>query len=166
MIPDCSSLTLDQIARTLCERVIALFMQQAIIPRQRMLIALAGVPGSGKSTISSGLSRKLSKMYTDFITVVPMVSVKSRSQPMAGVENSISRKTEWLPLHEGCSGSVSRPTSGLMSKRRAFHMRCCCLCEAHDETQGGACNPDWATRNFDRSTELRSWRAGPSDRWE
>lgn len=74
MILDCSSFTVDQVIETLCQRVTLLLEKQAARPRQRLLIALAGIPGSGKSTISSGLMRKLSESEANVITVVPMVS--------------------------------------------------------------------------------------------
>jgi putative protein kinase ArgK-like GTPase of G3E family len=71
---DCSSLTLDQIVAILCQRIATLLTRQAATPRQRTLIALAGVPGSGKSTISSALIRQLSSKDAKYITVMPMVS--------------------------------------------------------------------------------------------
>lgn len=74
MILDCSSFTVDQVIETLCQRVTILLEKQAARPQQRLLIALAGIPGSGKSTISSGLMLKLSESEANVITVVPMVS--------------------------------------------------------------------------------------------
>ncbi|EXJ61552.1 hypothetical protein A1O7_01980 [Cladophialophora yegresii CBS 114405] len=62
----------DQTIAILCERVAGLLAQQASLPRRRLLIALAGVPGSGKSTISSALLKILSKKAAGSIVVVPM----------------------------------------------------------------------------------------------
>ncbi|KAK5053823.1 hypothetical protein LTR84_001785 [Exophiala bonariae] len=72
MILDCSFLALEQVIETVFQRIDVLLERQATNPRQRMLIALAGIPGSGKSTISSGLMRKLSKKNAGFVAVVPM----------------------------------------------------------------------------------------------
>lgn len=71
---DCRSLTLDQIVAILLQRIVVLLARQAETPRQRMLIALAGVPGSGKTTISSGLMRRISSKDAKYISVMPMVS--------------------------------------------------------------------------------------------
>jgi len=65
----------DQIAAILNQRIVSLLERQTATPRQRMLVALAGVPGSGKSTISSALIRKLSGQDAKYIAVVPMASI-------------------------------------------------------------------------------------------
>lgn len=47
---------------------------QALNPRQRVLVALAGVPGSGKSTVSHALLKELARRGVDDVAIVPMVS--------------------------------------------------------------------------------------------
>ncbi|KAI1566360.1 Panthothenate kinase/uridine kinase protein [Pyrenophora tritici-repentis] len=59
---------LDLVRRT--ER---LLVRQASNPSQRMLVALAGVPGSGKSTVSEALLAELAKQGVQDVAVVPMV---------------------------------------------------------------------------------------------
>lgn len=61
----------------LCGRVKALLAAQALTgPDRRILIALAGVPGSGKSTISSALLKALPEHGIEDVTVLPMVCTK------------------------------------------------------------------------------------------
>lgn len=58
----------------LCRRVEALIAAKALTdPGGRVLIALAGVPGSGKSTISSALLQALPAYGIDNVAVLPMV---------------------------------------------------------------------------------------------
>jgi putative protein kinase ArgK-like GTPase of G3E family len=54
-------------------RVEKLLLRQASEPRQRILVALAGVPGSGKSTVSSALVTQLKLRGVQDVVVVPMV---------------------------------------------------------------------------------------------
>jgi Mrp family chromosome partitioning ATPase len=57
----------------LVRRVEALLQRQAADPQQRILVALAGVPGSGKSTVSHALLTELASRGIDDVAVVPMV---------------------------------------------------------------------------------------------
>lgn len=57
----------------LVKRVEHLLDRQAFNPRQRILIALAGVPGSGKSTVSQRLLDGLTSQGIRDIMVLPMV---------------------------------------------------------------------------------------------
>jgi adenylylsulfate kinase-like enzyme len=57
----------------LAQRVEKLLLRQATEPRQRILVALAGVPGSGKSTVSNALLAELSLCGVQDVAVVPMV---------------------------------------------------------------------------------------------
>ena len=59
---------LDLVMRT--ERLLS---RQASDPGQRMLVGLAGVPGSGKSTVSDALLAELAKRGIQDVAVVPMV---------------------------------------------------------------------------------------------
>lgn len=64
---------LAQIISELVERVKKLLARQEIEPRERMIIALAGVPGSGKSTVSNSLLKELGLRGIRDVAVVPMV---------------------------------------------------------------------------------------------
>jgi adenylylsulfate kinase-like enzyme len=68
----------DELVKTtikLTERVERLLTRQKLsAPTQRILIALAGVPGSGKTTISDALIKKLKKNGIPDVAVLPMVS--------------------------------------------------------------------------------------------
>lgn len=57
----------------LVKRVENLLNRQVSNPRQRILIALAGVPGSGKSTVSHGLVNELAAQGIRDVMVLPMV---------------------------------------------------------------------------------------------
>ncbi|KAL2204982.1 phosphoribulokinase/uridine kinase [Sarocladium strictum] len=58
----------------LCKRIEALVAAKSLTaPGERVLIALAGVPGSGKSTISSALLEALPKYGVENVAVLPMV---------------------------------------------------------------------------------------------
>lgn len=59
----------------LTERIERLLKRQKVTnPRRRVLIALAGVPGSGKSTISSALLQLLPQYGIHDLAVLPMAS--------------------------------------------------------------------------------------------
>lgn len=60
---------LDLVKRT--EKLLA---RQASNPSQRMLVALAGVPGAGKSTVSDALLIELAARGIKDVAIVPMVS--------------------------------------------------------------------------------------------
>jgi putative protein kinase ArgK-like GTPase of G3E family len=58
----------------LAKRIETLLSRQASNPRQRILVALAGVPGSGKSTVSHALLAELKLRDVHDVVVVPMVN--------------------------------------------------------------------------------------------
>lgn len=58
----------------LVKRVEKLLFCQATEPHQRILVGLAGVPGSGKSTVSNALLAELGVRGVKDVVVVPMVS--------------------------------------------------------------------------------------------
>lgn len=62
----------------LVKRVETLLSCQTSNPRQRILIALAGVPGSGKSTVSHALLAELQLRDVHDVVVVPMVNSNCR----------------------------------------------------------------------------------------
>lgn len=57
----------------LCGRIECLLTRQNLQPKQRLLVALAGVPGSGKSTVSGTLMAALNQRGVSDVVVVPMV---------------------------------------------------------------------------------------------
>jgi putative protein kinase ArgK-like GTPase of G3E family len=57
----------------LVKRTETLLARQASTPAQRMLVALAGVPGAGKSTVSDALLMELAARGIKDVAVVPMV---------------------------------------------------------------------------------------------
>lgn len=66
--------SLDETVAMLCDRIQNLLTRQACAdPRCRVLIALAGVPGSGKSTVSDALLRVLPDHGIKDVAVLPMV---------------------------------------------------------------------------------------------
>lgn len=58
----------------LVSRLEKLLHRQASKPRQRVLVVLAGVPGSGKSTVSHTLLQELARRGANDVAIVPMVS--------------------------------------------------------------------------------------------
>lgn len=73
--------SLDRNAAALCHRVEYLIAQQVGHPQKRILIALAGVPGSGKSTLCRAVVDALSTRGIIDVAIVPMVCrIKSWSQ--------------------------------------------------------------------------------------
>ncbi|KAF2851491.1 phosphoribulokinase/uridine kinase [Plenodomus tracheiphilus IPT5] len=64
--------TLSEAMPNLVSRVEKLLAHQSSHPRQRMLVALAGVPGSGKSTVSQTVLAELVSRGIRDVVVVPM----------------------------------------------------------------------------------------------
>lgn len=76
MEPEKQTANLDQAVASLCDRVEYLLTKHAASPQERLLIALAGVPGvpgSGKSTISRAVVKGLAYRGTGNVVIVPMV---------------------------------------------------------------------------------------------
>ena len=78
----------------LVSRVEGLLRCQALNPRQRMLVCLAGVPGSGKSTVSQALIEELARRGISDVSIAPMVSPKI----MAPNFSILMCTTGWFPL--------------------------------------------------------------------
>ncbi|KAF2027453.1 P-loop containing nucleoside triphosphate hydrolase protein [Setomelanomma holmii] len=72
MAKDLTVDTLDEPILDLARRVEKLLLRQASHPHQRTLVALAGVPGSGKSTVSHALIAELAARGVRNVAVVPM----------------------------------------------------------------------------------------------
>ena len=66
---------LERTIAILSERIEDLLERHASEPDRRVLVALAGVPGSGKSTISAALVHSLVRNGHDSVVVVPMVLI-------------------------------------------------------------------------------------------
>jgi Mrp family chromosome partitioning ATPase len=62
----------------LCRRVAALQERFPRSTRRRILITLAGVPGSGKSTVATALTTSLREQGAENVVVLPMVLKPSR----------------------------------------------------------------------------------------
>lgn len=76
---------LEKSTSVLRDRVDSLLQtQRTLNAKGRVLVSLAGVPGSGKSTISDALLRELAFHGIDQIAILPMVSDHVR-QENAGV---------------------------------------------------------------------------------
>jgi pantothenate kinase len=65
--------TLDDAVAALSKRVDDLLIKFSHEPHRRIMIALAGVPGSGKSTVSRAVLENLSLRGVANVLVVPMV---------------------------------------------------------------------------------------------
>ncbi|KAJ4289052.1 hypothetical protein N0V90_011394 [Kalmusia sp. IMI 367209] len=72
----------------LAKRVEALLTrQQSSDPPSRILVALAGVPGSGKSTVSQALLSELAARGVDDVTVVPMDGFHYTKKTLSSLAN-------------------------------------------------------------------------------
>ena len=76
---------MDDIEQTLYERIQLLLKLNHDSPERRILIALAGAPGSGKSTISASLITRWNSKNEEHIQVVPMVRSASLLYPTTGI---------------------------------------------------------------------------------
>lgn len=63
------------VVKLLHERVERLLATQARTPEERKVIAVAGVPGSGKSTVTAALLKSLKLSGATGVVVLGMVSV-------------------------------------------------------------------------------------------
>ncbi|KIW01440.1 uncharacterized protein PV09_07198 [Verruconis gallopava] len=64
--------SVERIAETLYERLVALKSQNAVDSTRRILVAVAGVPGSGKTTITTALSKLYESREGKALTILPM----------------------------------------------------------------------------------------------
>lgn len=112
-------LSLSSTIDKLQERVLRLL--EITPPERRIIIALSGVPGSGKSTIVAGLLANLSHAGMRDVAVAPMVS-----QPPISSEWYLIA-TGWLPLLQSISGPVRRSRIGVSTARSTVHVRCGCF---------------------------------------
>ncbi|RFU30152.1 hypothetical protein B7463_g6188, partial [Scytalidium lignicola] len=88
---------MDAIITTLSERLTKLLEQNPPSSHRRLLIALAGTPGSGKSTISAALAQTCKANGTGNIAILPMDGFHyPKSQllklEISGVENVLRRR--------------------------------------------------------------------------
>lgn len=66
--------SVTQVVETLHRRIVDLLQRNSGNPQKRLIIAIAGVPGSGKSTISGALQSLLRSHGVGNLSVLPMVS--------------------------------------------------------------------------------------------
>ncbi len=74
MAQDLNLSSLTEPTLHLFSRIENLLQRESSNPRQRILVALAGVPGSGKSTVSHALLQELKRRDINDVAIVPMVS--------------------------------------------------------------------------------------------
>lgn len=95
----------DNIAETLTTTILNLAKRiEALLARQqssdspaRLLVALAGVPGSGKSTVSQALLLELAAKGIEDVVVVPMVRFSDYRNTLAQTELT---SKGWFSLHQ------------------------------------------------------------------
>lgn len=85
---------LNETVLDLAGHVMKLLHCQASNPRQRVLVALAGVPGSGKSTVSHALLEELAGRGVKDVAIVPMVSLDGSNN-----DCNSDKFAGWLPLY-------------------------------------------------------------------
>lgn len=89
MTDDCNKDTLSEAMPDLVGRVEKLLARQSTSPRQRMLVALAGVPGSGKSTVSHAVLTELAARGIRDVVVVPMDGFHYTQQVLSTFEDPV-----------------------------------------------------------------------------
>ena len=73
MTAQSEGITVGRTSLVLAQRIEDLLTRPSCRPDQRILIALAGVPGSGKSTVTDLLTKALQQRAIEHVAVVPMV---------------------------------------------------------------------------------------------
>ncbi|KAI8931975.1 hypothetical protein NX059_010871 [Plenodomus lindquistii] len=79
--------TLAQAIPNLVSRIEKLLARQSSDPRQRLLVALAGVPGSGKSTVSHAVLTELITRGIQDVVIVPMDGFHYTQQVLSTFED-------------------------------------------------------------------------------
>ena len=80
-------------------RRLELLVKRDSCPQKRIVIALAGAPGSGKSTVAAALKKRFNGPHSQHLQIVPMVClILLRTKPQ-----SDHASTGWLPLHTSLS---------------------------------------------------------------
>jgi pantothenate kinase len=77
---------LDDTISMLAKRVESLLVKFSDQPNRRIMIALAGVPGSGKSTVSAMLLERLRQHAVGGVEVVPMVSLRKHRVVLCAID--------------------------------------------------------------------------------
>lgn len=108
--------TFEQTVESLCDRVEYLLAQLfTASPQQRIMIALAGVPGSGKSTVCAAVLNALSCRGVEDVSVVPMVSkIHNYKFPTYCFPG-------WLPLPKGRAVRLRGPCTRISKAWSTFH---------------------------------------------
>lgn len=84
MMKDLTTQDLTESILHLVRRVEGLLERQTSDPQRRILIALAGIPGSGKSTVSNAVLAELASRGISDVAVVSMVRFR---QPKTSAAN-------------------------------------------------------------------------------
>ncbi|KAF3053893.1 putative kinase [Didymella keratinophila] len=74
----------------LVSRLEKLLHRQASKPRQRVLVVLAGVPGSGKSTVSHTLLQELARRGANDVAIVPMDGFHHTKKVLATFDDPVT----------------------------------------------------------------------------
>jgi hypothetical protein len=141
----------DETILDLVRRVEELLLRQATDPRQRLLVALAGVPGSGKSTVSNALISELGRRGVEGVAVVPMVS-----HDFFTVRDMLLRNVGWFPLHQGNSGYFSRRGGGFSETWCTVYLRREGIRGPRESIEVDACHHRRRLRSYHICTKFRS----------
>ncbi|KAF3037213.1 putative kinase [Didymella heteroderae] len=90
MAKDSKSDGLTETILDLLSHVEKLLHRQAFNPRQRVLVALAGVPGSGKSTVSHALLQELAGRGVNDVAIVPMDGFHHSKKVLAAFDDPVT----------------------------------------------------------------------------
>lgn len=100
-------------------RRLDLLVKRYSCPQKRIVIALAGAPGSGKSTVAAALKKRFNGPHSQHLQVVPMVCLT----PLTTEPESDHTSTGWLPLHTSLSLHNASAPSSVRKTRSTFHIR-------------------------------------------
>jgi len=120
------ALGIDEIANRLYERLMAVRERHAKDESHRILVAVAGVPGSGKSTITAALAEVYLRKQKQRLAIFPMVHFFFSTLRM----KALAYMTEGrFPLFKIQASNIPRSGTGFSSTRSCIHFRCRCLPE-------------------------------------
>jgi 2-phosphoglycerate kinase len=115
--------TIEAPEETLLKRLELLILRNAHSPHKRIIIALAGTPGSGKSTISSALTRRFNARNEGKLQIVPMVRTGLRFLILS--ETNIANMeifTGWLSSHKSYTYNNAERGMPFSSPWSSFHI--------------------------------------------
>lgn len=118
------AVSIEETANHLYERLIALRDRYAKDESHRILVAVAGVPGSGKSTIAAALSKIYFRKQQRRLAVFPMVRFLF---PTLQANSQVNLSEGRFPLSTIRTQNIPRSRACLSSSRSRIHFRCQCL---------------------------------------